>query len=141
MIADTRRNENPTQVTANQDLKQSLKAVQAQAEALISNMDILIRQISFDEEEFKTWNKLREALTDFQQLEVNPGVPVMVMIPPERLTKLNMAYGPRVGDAINQMIDELTATDETKQKEPQQQKSRFRKALDQIQPKVQPVAQ
>ena len=137
MIADTRRNEKPTQVTANQDLKQSLKAVQAQAEALISNMDVLIRQISFEGEEVKTWNKLREALTDFQQLEVNPGVPVMVMIPPERLTKLNMAYGPRVGDAINKMIDDLT----TKQKEPQQQKSRFRKALDQIQPKVQPLEQ
>lgn len=70
----------------------------------------------------------------------NPGVPVMVMIPPERLTKLNMAYGPRVGDAINKMIDELTATDETKQKEPQQ-KSRFKQALDQIQPKVQPLEQ
>jgi predicted ribosome quality control (RQC) complex YloA/Tae2 family protein len=140
MIADTRRNENPTQVTANQDLKQSLKAVQAQAEALISNMDILIRQISFDEGEFKKWDNLREALADFQTLEVNPGVPVMVMIPPERLTKLNMAYGPRVGDAINKMIDELTATDETKQKEPQQ-KSRFKQALDQIQPKVQPLEQ
>ena len=140
MIADTRRNENPTQVTANQDLKQSLKAVQAQAEALISNMDILIRQISFDEGEFKKWDNLREALADFQTLEVNPGVPVMVMIPPERLTKLNMAYGPRVGAAINKMIDELTATDETKQKEPQQ-KSRFKQALDQIQPKVQPLEQ
>lgn len=140
MIADTRRNETPTQVSANQDLRQSLKAIQAQTEALISNMDVLIRQISFEGEEVKTWNKLREALTDFQTLEVNPGVPVMVMIPPERLTKLNMAYGPRVGDAINKMIDELTATDETKQKEPQQ-KSRFKQALDQIQPKVQPLEQ
>lgn len=140
MIADTRRNENPTQVTANQDLKQSLKAIQAQAEALISSMDVLIRQISFEGEEVKTWNKLREALTDFQQLEVNPGVPVMVMISPERLTKLNMAYGPRVGDAINKMIDDLTAVEATKQKEPQQ-KSRFKQALDQIQPKVQPLAQ
>lgn len=141
MIADTRRNETPTQVSANQDLRQSLKAIQAQTEALISNMDVLIRQISFEGEEVKTWNKLREALTDFQQLEVNPGVPVMVMIPPERLTKLNMAYGPKVGDAINKMIDDLTVTYETKQKEPQQQKSRFRKALDQIQPKVQPLEQ
>ena len=140
MIADTRRNETPTQVSANQDLRQSLKAIQAQTEALISNMDVLIRQISFEGEEVKTWNKLREALTDFQQLEVNPGVPVMVMIPPERLTKLNMAYGPRVGDAINKMIDDLTAVEATKQKEPQQ-KSRFKKALDQIQPRVQPVAQ
>lgn len=140
MIADTRRNETPTQVSANQDLRQSLKAIQAQTEALISNMDVLIRQISFEGEEVKTWNKLREALTDFQQLEVNPGVPVMVMIPPERLTKLNMAYGPKVGDAINKMIDDLTVTDTTKQKEPQQ-KSRFKKALDQIQPKVQPLAQ
>ena len=140
MIADTRRNETPTQVSANQDLRQSLKAIQVQTEALISNMDVLIRQISFEGEEVKTWNKLREALTDFQQLEVNPGVPVMVMIPPERLTKLNMAYGPRVGDAINKMIDDLTAVEATKQKEPQQ-KSRFKKALDQIQPRVQPVAQ
>ena len=140
MIADTRRNENPTQVTANQDLNQSLKAVQAQAEALISSMDVLIRQISFEGEEVKTWNKLREALADFQELEVNPGVPVMVIIPPERLTKLNVTYGPRVGDAINKMIDDLTAVEATKQKEPQQ-KSRFKKALDQIQPRVQPVAQ
>lgn len=140
MIADTRRNENPTQVTANQDLNQSLKAVQAQAEALISSMDVLIRQISFEGEEVKTWNKLREALADFQELEVNPGVPVMVIIPPERLTKLNMAYGPRVGDAINKMIDDLTTVEATKQKEPQQ-KSRFKKALDQIQPRVQPLEQ
>ena len=179
MIADVRRNENPTLVTANQDLRQSLKAVQAQAEALISSMDVLIRQISFEGEEFKTWNKLREALTDFQTLEVNPGVPVMVMIPPERLTKLNMAYGPKVGDAINCMIEDLTKPNEAKQniisvanmkklndvygactapainriigdliieadkkaQDKPQQKSRFRQALDQIQPKVQPVAQ
>lgn len=140
MIADTRKFGNMTQVSANQDLRQSLKAIQAQAEALISSMDVLIRQISFDEGESKTWNKLREALIDFQTLEVNPGVPVMVMIPPERLTKLNMTYGPRVGDAINKMIDDLTVNDTTKQKEPQQ-KSRFKQALDQIQPKVQPVAQ
>lgn len=140
MIADVRRNENPTQVTANQDLRQSLKAVQAQAEALTSSMDVLIRQISFEGEEFKTWNNLREALTEFQTLEVNPGVPVMVMIPPERLTKLNVTYGPKVGDAINKMIDDLTAVDTAKQKEPQQ-KSRFKQALDQIQTRVQPVAQ
>mgnify|MGYP000886676190 FL=1 len=103
-------------------------------------MDFLIRQISFDEGEFKKWDRLRDALIDFEELEVNSGTPVMVMIPPERLTKLNMAYGPKVGDAINKMIDDLTVTDTTKQKEPQQ-KSRFKKALDQIQPKVQPLAQ
>lgn len=140
MIADTRKFGNMTQLTANQDLREELKAVKAQAKALTYSMDFLIRQISFDEGEFKKWDRLRDALIDFEELEVNSGTPVMVMIPPERLTKLNMAYGPRVGDAINKMIDELTATDETKQKEPQQ-KSRFKQALDQIQPKVQPLEQ
>ena len=129
-----------TQLTANQDLREELKAVKAQAKALTYSMDFLIRQISFDEGEFKKWDRLRDALIDFEELEVNSGTPVMVMIPPERLTKLNMAYGPKVGDAINKMIDDLTVTDTTKQKEPQQ-KSRFKKALDQIQPKVQPLAQ
>lgn len=141
MIADTRKFGNMTQLTANQDLREELKAVKAQAKALTYSMDFLIRQISFDEGEFKKWDRLRDALIDFEELEVNSGTPVMVMIPPERLTKLNMAYGPKVGDAINKMIDDLTVTDTTKQKEPQQQKSRFRQALDQIQPKVQPVAQ
>lgn len=140
MIADTRKFGNMTQLTANQDLREELKAVKAQAKALTYSMDFLIRQISFDEEEFKKWDRLRDALIDFEELEVNSGTPVMVMIPPERLTKLNMAYGPKVGDAINKMIDDLTVTDTTKQKEPQQ-KSRFKKALDQIQPKVQPLAQ
>lgn len=141
MIADVRKFGNMTQLTANQDLREELKAVKAQAKALTYSMDFLIRQISFDEGEFKKWDRLRDALIDFEELEVNSGTPVMVMIPPERLTKLNMAYGPKVGDAINKMIDDLTVTDTTKQKEPQQQKSRFRQALDQIQPKVQPVAQ
>jgi hypothetical protein len=140
MIADTRKFGNMTQLTANQDLREELKAVKAQAKALTYSMDFLIRQISFDEGEFKKWDRLRDALIDFEELEVNSGTPVMVMIPPERLTKLNMAYGPKVGDAINKMIDDLTVTDTTKQKEPQQ-KSRFKKALDQIQPKVQPLAQ
>ena len=140
MIADTRKFVNMTQLTANQDLREELKAVKAQAKALTYSMDFLIRQISFDEGEFKKWDRLRDALIDFEELEVNSGTPVMVMIPPERLTKLNMAYGPKVGDAINKMIDDLTVTDTTKQKEPQQ-KSRFKKALDQIQPKVQPLAQ
>lgn len=140
MIADTRKFGNMTQLTANQDLREELKAVKAQAKALTYSMDFLIRQINFDEGEFKKWDRLRDALIDFEELEVNSGTPVMVMIPPERLTKLNMAYGPRVGDAINKMIDDLTVNDTTKQKEPQQ-KSRFKKALDQIQPKVQPVAQ
>lgn len=140
MIADTRKFGNMTQLTANQDLREELKAVKAQAKALTYSMDFLIRQISFDEGEFKKWGRLRDALIDFEELEVNSGTPVMVMIPPERLTKLNMAYGPKVGDAINKMIDDLTVTDTTKQKEPQQ-KSRFKKALDQIQPKVQPLAQ
>lgn len=140
MIADTRKFGNMTQLTANQDLREELKAVKAQAKALTYSMDFLIRQISFDEGEFKKWDRLRDALIDFEELEVNSGIPVMVMIPPERLTKLNMAYGPKVGDAINKMIDDLTVTDTTKQKEPQQ-KSRFKKALDQIQPKVQPLAQ
>ena len=141
MIADTRKFGNMTQLTANQDLREELKAVKAQAKALTYSMDFLIRQINFDEGEFKKWDRLRDALIDFEELEVNSGTPVMVMIPPERLTKLNMAYGPKVGDAINKMIDDLTVTDTTKQKEPQQQKSRFRQALDQIQPKYQPVAQ
>lgn len=140
MIADTRKFGNMTQLTANQDLREELKAVKAQAKALTYSMDFLIRQISFDEGEFKKWDRLRDALIDFEELEVNSGTPVMVMISPERLTKLNMAYGPKVGDAINKMIDDLTVTDTTKQKEPQQ-KSRFKKALDQIQPKVQPLAQ
>lgn len=140
MIADTRKFGNMTQLTANQDLREELKAVKAQAKALTYSMDFLIRQINFDEGEFKKWDRLRDALIDFDELEVNPGTPVMVMIPPERLTKLNMAYGPRVGDAINKMIDDLTAVEATKQKEPQQ-KSRFKQALDSIQPKVQPVAQ
>ena len=140
MIADTRKFGNMTQLTANQDLREELKAVKAQAKALTYSMDFLIRQISFDEGEFKKWDRLRDALIDFEELEVNSGTPVMVMIPPERLTKLNMAYGPKVGDAINKMIDDPTVTDTTKQKEPQQ-KSRFKKALDQIQPKVQPLAQ
>lgn len=140
MIADTRKFGNMTQLTANQDLREELKAVKAQAKALTYSMDFLIRQISFDEGEFKKWDRLRDALIDFEELEVNSGTPVMVMIPPERLTKLNMAYGPKVGDAINKMIDDLTVTDTTKQKEPQQ-KSRFKQALDSIQPKGQPVAQ
>lgn len=140
MIADTRKFGNMTQLTANQDLREELKAVKAQAKALTYSMDFLIRQINFDEGEFKKWDRLRDALIDFEELEVNSGTPVMVMIPPERLTKLNMVYGPKVGDAINKMIDDLTAVEATKQKEPQQ-KSRFKKALDQIQPKVQPVAQ
>ena len=116
MIADTRKFGNMTQLTANQDLREELKAVKAQAKALTYSMDFLIRQISFDEGEFKKWDRLRDALIDFEELEVNSGTPVMVMIPPERLTKLNMAYGPKVGDAINKMIDDLTVTDTTKQK-------------------------
>lgn len=81
MIADTRKFGNMTQLTANQDLREELKAVKAQAKALTYSMDFLIRQISFDEGEFKKWDRLRDALIDFEELEVNSGTPVMVMIP------------------------------------------------------------
>lgn len=88
MIANIRNFGNMDMNDANRELKENLKAVKSQAEALEHGMDLMIRRIDFEPEEIGKWEALRKALVDFRTIEVNPNIAQNVMISVENMDKL-----------------------------------------------------
>ena len=80
MLAELRAFGNMDMNQANIHLKENLKAVKAQAEALLQIMDLTAGRISFEEGEIDKWVALRQAILDIRTLEVNPNLAQNVMI-------------------------------------------------------------
>lgn len=112
MIADITRFGNMEQNDANLKLKENLKAVKTQAEALLQIMDITAGRIKFEEGDIDKWTGLRQAILDFRSLEVNPNIAQNVMITVENMDKLNEVYGAYTESAVNRVINDLIADDE-----------------------------
>ena len=73
MIANIRNFGKMDMNHANREVKEHLKAVKSQAEALEHGMDLMIRRIDFEPEEIGKWDALRKALVNFRTIEVNPN--------------------------------------------------------------------
>lgn len=112
MIADITRFGNMEQNDANLKLKENLKPVKTQAEALLQSMDIIASRIKFEDGEIDKWVALRQAILDFRSLEVNPNLAQNVMITVENMDKLNETYGAYTEAAVNRVINDLIADDE-----------------------------
>ena len=112
MIANITRFGNMEQNDANLQLKENLKAVKTQAEALLQIMDITAGRIKFEDGEMDKWIALRQAILDFRSLEVNPNLAQNVMISVENMDKLHDTYGAYTESAVNRIINDLIADDE-----------------------------
>lgn len=132
MIADLKAFGNMDMNEANIQLKDNLKAVKAQAEALLQLMDLTMKRIDFEPDETDKWVALREAILNFRTLEVNPNIAQNVMISVENMDKLNEVYGAYTEAGINRIINDLIV--EADKKFQDKHRSKFKKALDQITP-------
>lgn len=113
MLAELRAFGNMDMNQANLHLKQDLKAVKAQAEALLQIMDLVTGRISFEPDEIDKWLQLRQAILDFRTLEVNPNLAQNVMISVDNMDKLHDVYGAYSEAAVNKIINDLiTEADE-----------------------------
>lgn len=115
---------------ANRELKENLKAVKSQAEALEHGMDLMIRRIDFEPDEIGKWEALRKALVDFRTIEVNPNIAQNVIISDENMNKLKKIYGVNTETAINRIINDLIV--EADKNFQDKHKTKFKMALDKI---------
>lgn len=134
MIAELRAFGNMDMNQANIQLKENVKAVKTQAEALLQIMDLTAGRISFEEGEIDKWVQLREAILDFRTLEVNPNLAQNVMISVENMDKLNEVYGAYTEPAVNRIINDLIAEADERFKE-KASKGKLQKQLAKIEPR------
>lgn len=133
MLAELRAFGNMDMNDANLHLKQDLKAVKAQAEALLQIMDLTAGRIKFEPDEIDKWLQLRQAILDFRTLEVNPNLAQNVMISVENMDKLNEVYGAYTEPAVNRIINDLIAEADERFKE-KVSKGKLQKQLAKIEP-------
>lgn len=134
MIANLRSFGNMDMNDANIQLQENLKVLKEQAEALLHNMDLTAGRISFEEGETDKWIALREAILNFRTLEVNPNLAQNVMISVENMDKLHEVYGAYTESAVNKIINDLICEADKNFKD-KVTKSKFKKALDKIEPR------
>lgn len=134
MIAELRAFGNMDMNQANIQLKENVKAVKTQAEALLQIMDLTAGRISFEDGEIDKWVQLREAILDFRTLEVNPNLAQNVMISVENMDKLNEVYGAYTEPAVNRIINDLIAEADERFKE-KVSKGKLQKQLAKIEPR------
>lgn len=132
MLANLRSFGNMDMNEANRELRENLKAVKSQAEALERGMDLIIRRIDFEPDELGKWESLRKSLVDFRTLEVNPNVARTIMISDENMDKLKEVYGAITEPAINKIINDLIVEADKSFKD--KHKSSFKKTIDSIEP-------
>lgn len=134
MIAELRAFGNMDMNQANIQLRENVKAVKTQAEALLQIMDLTAGRISFEDGEIDKWVQLREAILDFRTLEVNPNLAQNVMISVENMDKLNEVYGAYTEPAVNRIINDLIAEADERFKE-KVSKGKLQKQLAKIEPR------
>ena len=134
MIAELRSFGNMDMNDANIQLKDNLKVVKEQAEALLHNMYLIAGRISFEEGEIDKWIALREAILNFRTLEVNPNLAQNVMISVENMNKLHDVYGAYTESAVNRIINDLICEADKKFQD-KVSKGKLQRALDKIEPR------
>lgn len=122
--------------TANAELKENLRVVKLQSEALLHSMDLMAMRITFEDGEVEKWIEARKALSEIRTLEVNAGLAQTIMLSDENLKKLKLTYGATTDAAVNKIINDLIAQGESDAKK-KQKESKLKKQLDKITPMCQ----
>ena len=133
MLAELRAFGNMDMNDANIQLKENIKVVKTQAEALLQIMDLTAGRIKFEPDEIDKWLQLRQAILDFRTLEVNPNLAQNVMISVDNMDKLHDVYGAYSEAAVNKIINDLITEADERFKE-KASKGKLQKALAQIEP-------
>lgn len=119
--------------TANTELKENLRAIKLQSEALLHSMDLMAMRITFEDGEVEKWITARKALSEIRTLEVNAGLAQTIMVSDENLKKLKLTYGATTDAAVNRIINDLIVNGEADAKK-KQKEGKLKKQLDKITP-------
>lgn len=122
--------------TANAELKENLRVVKLQSEALLHSMDLIAMRITFEDGEVEKWIEARKALSEIRTLEVNAGLAQTIMLSEDNLKKLKLTYGATTDAAVNKIINDLIVQGESDAKK-KQKDSKLKKQLDKITPMCQ----
>ena len=122
--------------TANAELKENLRVVKLQSEALLHSMDLMAMRITFEDGEVEKWIEARKALSEIRTLEVNAGLAQTIMLSEDNLKKLKLTYGATTDAAVNKIINDLIVQGESDAKK-KQKESKLKKQLDKITPMCQ----
>ena len=122
--------------TANAELKENLRVVKLQSEALLHSMDLIAMRITFEDGEVEKWITARKALSEIRSLEVNAGLAHTIMLSEDNLKKLKLTYGATTDAAVNKIINDLIVQGESDAKK-KQKDSKLKKQLDKITPMCQ----
>lgn len=122
--------------TANAELKENLRVVKLQSEALLHSMDLVAMRITFEDGEVEKWIEARKALSEIRTLEVNAGLAQTIMLSEDNLKKLKLTYGATTDAAVNKIINDLIVQGESDAKK-KQKDSKLKKQLDKITPMCQ----
>ena len=122
--------------TANAVLKENLRVVKLQSEALLHSMDLMAMRITFEDGEVEKWIEARKALSEIRTLEVNAGLAQTIMLSEDNLKKLKLTYGATTDAAVNKIINDLIVQGESDAKK-KQKESKLKKQLDKITPMCQ----
>ena len=122
--------------TANAELKENLRVVKLQSEALLHSMDLIAMRITFEDGEVEKWIEARKALSEIRTLEVNAGLAQTIMLSEDNLKKLKLTYGATTDAAVNKIINDLIVQGESDAKK-KQKESKLKKQLDKITPMCQ----
>lgn len=122
--------------TANTELKENLRVVKLQSEALLHSMDLVAMRITFEDGEVEKWIEARKALSEIRTLEVNAGLAQTIMLSEDNLKKLKLTYGATTDAAVNKIINDLIVQGESDAKK-KQKDSKLKKQLDKITPMCQ----
>lgn len=99
--------------TANAELKENLRVVKLQSEALLHSMDLMAMRITFEDGEVEKWIEARKALSEIRTLEVNAGLAQTIMLSEDNLKKLKLTYGATTDAAVNKIINDLIVQGES----------------------------
>ena len=122
--------------TANAELKENLRAVKLQSEALLHSMDLMAMRITFEDGEVEKWIEARKALSEIRTLEVNAVLAQTIMLSEDNLKKLKLTYGATTDAAVTKIINDLIVQGESDAKK-KQKESKLKKQLDKITPMCQ----
>lgn len=122
--------------TANAELKENLRVVKLQSEALLHSMDLMAMRITFEDGEVEKWIEARKALSEIRTLEVNAGLAQTIMLSEDNLKKLKLTYGATTDAAVDKIINDLIVQGESDAKK-KQKESKLKKQLDKITPMCQ----
>ena len=122
--------------TANAELKENLRVVKLQSEALLHSMDLIAMRITFEDGEVEKWITARKALSEIRSLEVNAGLAQTIMLSEDNLKKLKLTYGATTDAAVNKIINDLIVQGKSDAKK-KQKDSKLKKQLDKITPMCQ----